>query len=271
MRSAIGIIVFKARHSFANLPSKLEIVSPGGFPPGVTEENILSRHRPRNRRLAEALTRCGLVERAGQGVDLMFNESIQRRKVPPDFRNRQLSSRCLPSEEKCKTLAFFGSLSESVRKRRLVSRLRTWSFSTSSIAIRLYPNTCAKRLPRLRDVGIIEFQGKGRGVHYFLSRRFYSFVGQLPAPILVALGLIEELTRNCYSNTFRPAGTAAASSVNFSKCFRQLSRKVNPTSAEPISKPAARFMLRADSRRTLVSRAENLVFNSSESGNTWAN
>ena len=62
-------------------PIKLEVVSPGGFPPGITEENILSRHLPRNRRLAEALTKCGLVERAGQGVDYMFKESIQGRKA----------------------------------------------------------------------------------------------------------------------------------------------------------------------------------------------
>ncbi len=33
-------------------PRRLEIVSPGGFPPGITPENILDQQNPRNRRLA---------------------------------------------------------------------------------------------------------------------------------------------------------------------------------------------------------------------------
>ena len=40
------------------------------------------------------------------------------------------------------------------------------------------PEQLRSRLQRLRDLGIIEAQGRGRGTHYFLSRRFYSFVGQ---------------------------------------------------------------------------------------------
>lgn len=40
-------------------PRKLEIVSPGGFPPGITPANILTKQVPRNRRIADALARCG--------------------------------------------------------------------------------------------------------------------------------------------------------------------------------------------------------------------
>lgn len=42
-------------------PTSLAITSPGGFPPGITSDNILSRQSPRNRRLAEAFGKCGLV------------------------------------------------------------------------------------------------------------------------------------------------------------------------------------------------------------------
>ena len=38
-------------------PQRLEFVSPGGFPPGITSTNILNQQNPRNRRLAEALAR----------------------------------------------------------------------------------------------------------------------------------------------------------------------------------------------------------------------
>src|ERR1035438_9288490 len=46
-------------------PRRLEIVSPGGFPPGITAANLLWRQSPRNRRIADACAKCGLVERSG--------------------------------------------------------------------------------------------------------------------------------------------------------------------------------------------------------------
>ena len=39
-------------------PRRLEVVSPGGFPPGITPENVLDQQNPRNRRLSEALAKC---------------------------------------------------------------------------------------------------------------------------------------------------------------------------------------------------------------------
>ena len=66
-------------------PRRIEIVSPGGFPPGITPENILRQQNPRNRRIAEVLGKCGLVERAGQGFDSIFRECIQQSKPLPDF------------------------------------------------------------------------------------------------------------------------------------------------------------------------------------------
>ena len=65
-------------------PRMLEIESPGGFPEGITPENVLDRQKPRNRRIAEALARCGLVERSGQGMNLMFRQSIRQGKPLPD-------------------------------------------------------------------------------------------------------------------------------------------------------------------------------------------
>jgi ATP-dependent DNA helicase RecG len=66
-------------------PRKLEIVSPGGLPAGVTLENMLRKQSPRNRRVAEACARCGLVERSGQGVDRMIEESLREGKRIPEF------------------------------------------------------------------------------------------------------------------------------------------------------------------------------------------
>lgn len=64
---------------------ELKIESPGGFLPGVTPENVLHESKWRNRRIAEALERCGLVERSGTGMDIMFRESIREAKPKPSF------------------------------------------------------------------------------------------------------------------------------------------------------------------------------------------
>src|SRR5581483_4454636 len=66
-------------------PRKLQIVSPGGLPSGITLENILERQSPRNRRVAEACGRCHLVERSGQGIDLIYRRLIEEGKPVPDF------------------------------------------------------------------------------------------------------------------------------------------------------------------------------------------
>ncbi len=66
-------------------PRRLEIDSPGGLPLGITLDNILDRQNPRNRRVAEILTKCGLVERSGQGMNLIYEELIKQSKPSPDF------------------------------------------------------------------------------------------------------------------------------------------------------------------------------------------
>jgi ATP-dependent DNA helicase RecG len=66
-------------------PGQMEIVSPGGFPPGITLENFLWRQAPRSRRIAEVFAKCGLVERSGQGLNRMFEECIKESKPQPNF------------------------------------------------------------------------------------------------------------------------------------------------------------------------------------------
>lgn len=64
---------------------RLVVESPGGFPNGISLGNILDRQLPRNRRIAEILALCGLVERSGQGMNLIYELSIKEAKQLPDF------------------------------------------------------------------------------------------------------------------------------------------------------------------------------------------
>ena len=64
---------------------RIEIENPGGFPSGITVENILNKQAARNHKIASIFKLCGLVERAGQGMNLIFEQTIKEAKPLPDF------------------------------------------------------------------------------------------------------------------------------------------------------------------------------------------
>ena len=64
---------------------KIVVESPGGFPPGITTENILNRHSARNGLIAAVFQRCGLVERSGQGMNLIYEMAVKEAKPLPNF------------------------------------------------------------------------------------------------------------------------------------------------------------------------------------------
>jgi len=48
-------------------------------------DNILDRQSPRNNRIASIFQLCGLVERSGQGMNLMYELAIKEAKPLPNF------------------------------------------------------------------------------------------------------------------------------------------------------------------------------------------
>lgn len=159
-------------------PRRLEIDSPGGFPVGITLENILDRQNPRNRRVAEILTRCGLVERSGQGMNLIYEDLIKQSKPMPDFSR---------TDQYQVGLTLFGTVEDPafVRFVEKVSKESTTFFSTHDWLLMAaasrgdkLPRESETRIKRLIDLGIIE-RGKGRA--FLLSRKYYEFVGKIAA------------------------------------------------------------------------------------------
>jgi ATP-dependent DNA helicase RecG len=154
---------------------EMEISSPGGFPPGVNRENILWRHRPRNRRLAEVLAKCGLVERSGQGVDLMYEESIKESKPLPNYSGSDDYLVDLVIRGEVQDPKFLQFL-EKVGKEKLAT------FQTRDLLIvdlihreQPIPADYVFRLPYLVDQGVIE---KIRGKEYILSGTFHKSIGR---------------------------------------------------------------------------------------------
>lgn len=64
---------------------RFTVLSPGAFPGDVTPENVAESRLPRNRRLAEVLEKCGLIERSGLGVDLMMQAAVRLAQPLPAF------------------------------------------------------------------------------------------------------------------------------------------------------------------------------------------
>lgn len=72
-------------------PNKITIANPGGFPKGVTIENILTvSSTPRSRLMTEILEKTGLVERSGQGVDKIFSITLSEGKAEPDYKDSNM-------------------------------------------------------------------------------------------------------------------------------------------------------------------------------------
>lgn len=64
----------------------LTISNPGGLVDGVTLANLLTTEpRPRNRSLADAMKRIGVVERSGRGVDKIYRGMLRFGRPEPDY------------------------------------------------------------------------------------------------------------------------------------------------------------------------------------------
>ncbi|MQA90531.1 MAG: transcriptional regulator [Gemmatimonas sp.] len=158
-------------------PHRLEVVSPGGFPPGITPNNILDQQNPRNRRLAEALAKCGLIERSGQGVNLMYESAIRQGKPLPDFSRSSAHEVRLRLEGTVRSTAFVRFI-ERLGEETLRS-FSTYHFLTLDYLHRdqPLPDYLLERIPGLIAVGAVESVGRGKGVRYLLSKRLYAELG----------------------------------------------------------------------------------------------
>ncbi|MEA3358946.1 MAG: ATP-binding protein [Thermodesulfobacteriota bacterium] len=159
-------------------PRRLVLESPGGFPVGITEQNILDRQLPRNRRIADIFSKCGLVERSGQGMNLMFELSIQESKQTPDFMGTDQYQVVLNLNGEVQDPRFLQFLEK-------VGRETLALFSTSDFLLLDYihreskvPVHLQSRLQSLVNKGVVERFGRGRGVKYILSRRFYKIANE---------------------------------------------------------------------------------------------
>lgn len=162
-------------------PRKIVIASPGGFPTGITPSNILWKQQPRNRRIADIFNKCGLVERAGQGADRIFEESIKQGKSLPDFSHTDEHEVVLTLDGQIQDENFLRFL-EKIGQERLAT-FYTEDFLILDLvhkerSIPSSPPELKVRLNHLIDLGIIERIGIGRNARYMLCQKYYVFAGK---------------------------------------------------------------------------------------------
>jgi len=97
----------------------LDVVSPGGFAGGVTENSVLSARYSRNPALADLTRAMGLVERQGVGVDRMFRDMVALGHRAPGIREEpgpQVRARLVGGLPLAAVVAVTTSLAPTVRQ-----------------------------------------------------------------------------------------------------------------------------------------------------------
>lgn len=161
-------------------PAKLTVASPGGFPLGVTLDNILTvSSTPRNRLLADVLALTGIVERSGQGMDVIFRLTLSEGKQMPDYNKTDdyqvvaiLSARvkdpgfCL----------FINSIQQELPENQKLSVFDILTFCDIKDGLQPKDKEIAKKL---FSMGYLEKRGKTSAIRYILPRRYYELTNNL--------------------------------------------------------------------------------------------
>jgi ATP-dependent DNA helicase RecG len=172
----------------------LVISNPGGLVDGVTLANLLvTEPRPRNRALADAMKRIGVVERSGRGVDTIYRGMLKFGRPAPDYgrtdsHNVVLSLPTVPAD-----VAFRRMVVDAERNRNAelpidsliaLAALREFKrLSADALAKHIQRDAAsAKRtLEALTEAGLVEAHGNTRGRSYTLSAAVYSVVSDKAA------------------------------------------------------------------------------------------
>lgn len=172
----------------------LTISNPGGLVEGVTLANLLTTEpRPRNRALADALKRIGLVERSGRGVDLIYRGLLRFGRPEPDYSRTDAHSVILKLSTAEADLAFLKLVLDEENRRggRLpidgliaLAVLREFKRVTcEELARHLQkdPDQAKRTLEGLHEAGLVQAHGATKARSYTLSFGLYQAMGDKAA------------------------------------------------------------------------------------------
>ncbi len=161
-------------------PQKLIVTNAGGFPHGVTIDNILTvPSTPRNRLLADVLSKTGIVERSGQGVDKIFYRTLSEGKEAPDYSGSDAFNVELVLSAIIQDKAFALFIESIQQNLAEDNKLSVFEIVVLDKIRRNETTTALDKavIKQLTDRNLIEKRGKTNGIHYILCRSYYEFTG----------------------------------------------------------------------------------------------
>ncbi|MFZ1499481.1 MAG: ATP-binding protein [Giesbergeria sp.] len=168
--------------------------NPDGFADGEALANLLvTEPRPRNRALADAMKRIGVVERSGRGVDTIYRGMLKFGRSAPDYSRTDAQNVVLRLPTEPADLEFRRLVVDEERRRNAalpidsliaLGALRELKRLTAEeLAERIQRDAAsAKRtLEALTEAGFVEAHGATRGRTYMLSAAVYGAVADKAA------------------------------------------------------------------------------------------
>lgn len=157
-------------------PNKIIITNPGGFPKGVTIENILTvSSTPRSRLMTEILEKTGLVERSGQGVDKIFSITLSEGKAEPDYKNSDMFQVSLTLRTEIIDKAFHVFISQYQNSEKEPKLGVEQIITLCKIRNGIFQNLKAEIVSQLEKSGLIE-KISGHTNRYTLSQEYHALV-----------------------------------------------------------------------------------------------
>lgn len=145
---------------------RIEIVSPGGLPSGITEEEYLFGKLSvlRNRKLANVFYRLGFVEIFGTGIT-RIKQLYAEALIKPDFEVSENAIKIvLPIFEKNADLT-----EDEIVVYKLLSKTMLKPISEVAPYVPFGKSKTTKLLKEMRQKGVITVEGKGKGTKYIIS------------------------------------------------------------------------------------------------------
>lgn len=172
----------------------LVVSNPGGLVDGVTLSNLLvTEPRPRNRALADAMKRIGVVERSGRGVDTIYRGLLKFGRPAPDYSRTDPQNVVLRLTTAPADLAFRRMVVEQERQRQAelpidslialaaLRELKRLTAEDLAGLIQRDPTSARRTLEALVEAGFVEAHGATRGRWYMLSATVYDTVADKAA------------------------------------------------------------------------------------------
>ncbi|MDA3892067.1 MAG: putative DNA binding domain-containing protein [Salinivirgaceae bacterium] len=178
-------------------PNKLTITSPGGFPLGITKDNILHERHRRNPHLIQLLSSLKLMEGEGSGYDLVYEKLAMDAKPLPEIENafNKVAVTVYSSSINPNVISILDYIDKHFKltQREYISLgiiATEKKILSTQLAIKLQLNTDDKMrswIGTLVNKGIIATQGIKKGTEYLLNPELFKQAKLDIAPSLKTL------------------------------------------------------------------------------------